>query len=153
MPIPAIAEPQSILIPAGRFSMGCETGQSVEQPVHRVWVDSFRLAATQVTVQQYACFLDATGGQPPPYWADLHFNHPRQPVVAVSWFQAVSFCRWLSAATGAPYRLPTEAEWERAARGGFEGQLFPWGNDPPTSRPAYQDRWKDRSRAGGPIGA
>ncbi len=122
--------------------MGCSTGQSVEQPVHRVWVDRFHMAATQVTVEEYARFLEATGANPPPYWGDACFNHPRQPVVAVSWFEAASYCQWLSTATGARFRLPTEAEWERAARGGREGQLFPWGDDPPASRPGYYQRWK-----------
>ena len=63
-------------------------------------------------------------------------------MVAVSWDDAVAYCEWLSAMTGSHYRLPTEAEWERAARGGAESMLFPWGNDPPTSRPFYHDRWK-----------
>jgi len=137
-----ITEPSRIHIPAGWFSMGSDVGQAVEAPVHRVWVDSFDMAATQVTVEGYACFLDATGSGPPPYWGDRDFSHPQQPVVAVSWYDAVAYCTWLSAMTGSYYRLPTEAEWERAARGGAETMLFPWGNDPPQSRPFYQDRWK-----------
>jgi formylglycine-generating enzyme required for sulfatase activity len=137
-----IIEPLRVLIPAGWLSMGSDTGQSVEGPVHRVWVDSFAMATTQVTVAEYARFLDATERNPPPYWADPNFSRPGQPVVAVSWFDATSYCAWLSAITGSQYRLPTEAEWERAARGGVEGTLFPWGNDPPESRPAYHTRWK-----------
>ena len=137
-----VAEPLSVVVPAGSFLMGCDTGQSVEQPVHRVWVDSFRMAATQVTVEEYARFLNATGAEAPPFWADVNFNHPLQPVAAVSWYEAVAYAEWLSAATGAYYHLPTEAEWERAARAGAEGQLFPWGNDLPVSRPGYHDRWK-----------
>lgn len=138
----SIPEPFLISITAGWFSMGSEVGQSVESPVHRVWVDSFAMAATQVTVEEYARFLDATGHEPPPNWGDPNFSHPQQPVVAVSWFDAVAYCGWLSLMTDSHYRLPTEAEWERAARGGAEGMLFPWGNEPPTSRPAYHDRWK-----------
>ncbi len=111
-------------------------------PVHRVWIDSFDIAATQVTVEEYARFLDATGGSPPPYWSDPNFSHPQQPVVAVSWFDAIAYCEWISAMSGSRFRLPTEAEWERAARGGAESMLFPWGNDPPTSCPFYHDRWK-----------
>ena len=137
-----IAEPSQIRIAAGWFSMGSETGQDVEGPVHRIWVDSFAMAATQVTVAEYARFLDAAGNMPPPNWGDANFNHPQQPVVAVSWFDAVAYCAWLSAMTGSHYRLPTEAEWERAARGGAEGMVFPWGNDPPTSRADYHARWK-----------
>ena len=70
------------------------------------------------------------------------FRHPQQPVVAVSWFDAVAYCDWLSTVTGSHYRLPTEAEWERAARGGAEGMDFPWGNDPPMARPGYHARWQ-----------
>jgi formylglycine-generating enzyme required for sulfatase activity len=138
----SLSAPLQIHVGAGWFSMGSDTGQSVESPVHRVWVDPFAMAATQVTVEEYARFLDATGNAPPPFWSDPNFSHPQQPVVAVSWFDAVAYCEWLSSMTGSRYRLPTEAEWERAARGGAEGFSFPWGNDPPTSRPGYQDRWK-----------
>jgi formylglycine-generating enzyme required for sulfatase activity len=137
-----IAEPSCVRIDAGRFLMGSEAGQSVEGPVHRVWVDAFAMAATQVTVEEYARFLEAMGKAPPPQWGDPKFSHPRQPVVAVSWFDAVAYCAWLSSVTGSQYRLPTEAEWERAARGGAEGMLFPWGNEPPSSRPGYEARWK-----------
>ncbi len=137
-----ITEPTRIPIPAGWFSMGSDAGQASESPVHRVWVDSFAMAATQVTVEQYERFLSATGIVPPPTWGDPNLSHPQQPVVAVSWFDAVEYCAWLSSITGSHYRLPTEAEWERAARGGAEGKSFPWGDDPPTSRPAYHTRWK-----------
>ena len=83
-----ITEPSHIHIAAGWFSMGSDAGQDVEGPVHRVWVDSFAMAATQVTVEEYARFLDATGSMPPPYWGDASFCHPQQPVVAVSWFDS-----------------------------------------------------------------
>jgi formylglycine-generating enzyme required for sulfatase activity len=80
---------------------------------------------------------------PPPFWDDANFSHPQQPVVAVSWFDAATYCAWLSAATSSHYRLPTEAEWERAARGAAEGRMFPWGDDPPMSRADYHARWKN----------
>jgi len=137
-----IAEPKQIQIASGSFLMGSDQGQDVEAPVHRVWVDSFAMAATQVTVAEYARFLEATERMPPPYWGAPDFCHPQQPVVAVSWFDSVAYCDWLSTMTGSYYRLPTEAEWERAARGGIEGMNFPWGNDPPMSRAGYHDRWK-----------
>jgi len=122
--------------------MGSEIGQDNERPMHRVWTDAFLLAACQVTNADYANFLRATSALPPPLWTDPNFNHPEQPVVAVSWFEAVKYCEWLSAAIGRNYRLPTEAEWERAARGGLDGKLFPWGNDPPQSLPDYAQRWQ-----------
>lgn len=137
-----MTEPLQVHIAAGWFFMGSEAGQSVEGPAHRVWVDCFAMAATQVTVEEYARFVDATGRMPPPGWGDPNFSHPGQPVVSVSWFDAMAYCAWLSAMTGSHYRLPTEAEWERAARGGAERMLFPWGNDPPDSRPDYHSRWK-----------
>ena len=129
-------------IPAGWFRMGSVTGQENERPVHRVWVDAFYLAACQVTNAQYTCFVSATGGPAAPLSGDPNFNRPEQPVVAVSWFEAIGYCEWLSGVSGRKYRLPSEAEWERAARGGVEDTLFPWGDDPPQSLPNYEHRWK-----------
>ncbi len=124
--------------------MGCDKGQDNEKPVHRVWVDEFLLATCQVTNAGYRPFLRATTTLPPPFWSDPAFKHPEQPVVGVSWHEAVCYCDWLSASTGRKFRLPTEAEWERAARGGNsdadQGALFPWGNAPPQSLPHYADR-------------
>src|ERR1700739_2418671 len=125
--------PALVRIPAGWFLMGCDTSQDNEKPVHRVWVDAYLLAACQVTNAEYERFLRATGFQPPPFWSDANFNHPAQPAVGVSWHEAARYCEWLSASTGRRFRLPTEAEWERAARGGRDGQLYPWGDAPPQS--------------------
>jgi sulfatase modifying factor 1 len=139
--------PALIAIPAGWFLMGSDSvagnpSPDNERPVHRVRVDAFQLAACQVTNADYSRFLAATNGPPPPHWNDANFNHPQQPVVAVSWFEAVAYCDWLSSAMGRRFRLPTEAEWERAARGGEEGRLYPWGDAPPQSLPDYESRWK-----------
>jgi sulfatase modifying factor 1 len=141
--------PPLVSIPEGWFLMGSETGQDNERPVHRVWVDAFRLAICQVTNAEYGVFLRETKTQPPPFWNDPNFNGPEQPVVAVSWFEAAKYCEWLSAATGDRYRLPTEAEWERAARGGTEGGLYPWGDTPPQSLPDYEQRWESGPEAVG----
>jgi hypothetical protein len=128
--------------------MGCDTGQDNEKPVHRVWVDEFLLAACQVTNVEYAHFLRASTSLPPPFWNDPAFSHPQQPVVGVSWHEAVLYCKWLSATAGQNFRLPTEAEWERAARGGNHdaGAPYPWGNKPPSELPDYAARcdayWK-----------
>jgi formylglycine-generating enzyme required for sulfatase activity len=137
-----ILEPALASIPQGWFLMGSDSGQDNERPVHRVWLDEFALAACQVTNADYARFLQAAGVTPPPFWDDSMFNHPDQPVVGVSWFEAVQYCDWLSSLSGRAYRLPSEAEWERAARGGAEGRLFPWGDEPPNSRAGYGERWK-----------
>jgi len=128
-------------VPAGWFQMGCDRGQDNERPGHRVWVEAFELAAFQVTNTDYRRFLHATERQAPRHWNDPNFNHPQQPVIAVSWFDAVAYCKWLSELTCRRFRLPTEAEWERAARGGEEGKLYPWGDEPPQSQPDYAQRW------------
>ena len=121
--------------------MGSGDGADDERPVHRVWVDAFALGACQVTNAEYALFLQATAHAPPPSWGRTGFDHPAQPVVAVSWLDAVSYCDWLSGVSGRPFRLPSEAEWECAARGGADQLLYPWGNDPPQSRDGYHQRW------------
>ncbi len=110
--------------------MGDEAGRPDERPAHHVWLSAFRIALLPVTNQEYAAFVAATGHEPPRFWEDARFNAPDQPVVGVSWLDAVAYCRWLREATGQPYRLPTEAEREKAARGGVEGWRFPWGDDP-----------------------
>jgi sulfatase modifying factor 1 len=107
------------------FVMGSEEGEDNERPVHRVWVDSFEIAACAVTNAEYALFA------PPPLRDDPRFNDPNQPVVAVSWNDAISYCNWLGSVKGGRFRLPTEAEWEFAARGGLDGKRYPWGDDAP----------------------
>ena len=122
--------------------MGSDAGQECESPIHRVWIDAFLLAATQVTNAEYDRFVSATASPYPPFRQDPNFIQPTQPVAGVSWHEATRYCDWLSAQTGRRYRLPTEAEWERAARGGVEQKKFPWGDDPPQSLPDYAKRWQ-----------
>jgi sulfatase modifying factor 1 len=134
--------PELRSVPAGWFLMGSDSGQDNEKPVHRVWVDGFELAACQVSNAEYSRFLCDTASLAPPFWNDSHFNHPQQPVVAVSWHEGVRYCEWLGLSIGRGVRLPTEAEWERAARGGREGCPYPWGDSPPQSLPGYRGRWE-----------
>jgi len=134
-------EPEMIIIPAGEFQMGCITGSGNEQPVHRVFVDEFAIGRFVVTNRLYQPFVEDTGYQAPPGWSDPRFNHPDQPVTAVSWFDAMAFCEWLSRKTNKSYRLPTEAEWERAARGDVDGNLYTWGNETPQFQPSYSELW------------
>ena len=108
------------------FLMGSEDGEDNERPIHRVWVDTFEIGACQVTNGEYSLFLEATSHPEPPCFHDPAFSDPWQPVVAVSWFDAALYCEWLG-----KVRLPTEAEWECAARGGKDGTRYPWGNDIP----------------------
>jgi formylglycine-generating enzyme len=134
-------EPALALIPAGSFRMGSDSGQDNERPVHRVQLDAFYLATLQVTNHEYGLFLRTTAALPPPFWNDAQLSRPPQPVVGVSWFDATRYCDWLLQMTGRKYRLPTEAEWEYAARGGVEGTAFPWGDTPPSAQPRYGERW------------
>ncbi|MGB2605319.1 MAG: SUMF1/EgtB/PvdO family nonheme iron enzyme [Candidatus Sulfotelmatobacter sp.] len=138
----ATLEPPLVSIPGNWFLMGSDSGQDCERPVHRVWTDTFLLAATQVTNAEYQRFANSTGHENPPFWNDQNFKHPQQPVTGICWFDAERYCQWLAAQTGRAYRLPTEAEWERAARGNLEQNHFPWGNDPPQSLPDYATRWQ-----------
>jgi sulfatase modifying factor 1 len=135
-------EPSLVLIPEAWFVMGSDTGQDNERPLHRVWVDAFELGRCQISNAEYSVFLSESGSPAPPFWNDPHFNDPRQPVIGVSWFEAERYCEWLGAVSGRRYRLPSEAEWERAARGGLEGKVFPWGDEPPQLRPGYSEHWR-----------
>src|SRR6266487_1687845 len=127
----AAEAPAMALILAGEFEMGDASGRPDEQPVHVVYVSAFRIALVPVTNREFEAFIRASGHEAPRFWDDARFNAPEQPVVGVSWFDAVDYCAWLADLTGTPYRLPTEAEREKAARGGVEGAAYPWGNEPP----------------------
>jgi iron(II)-dependent oxidoreductase len=120
-------------IPAGWFSMGWDRGVLGEGPRHRVWIDAFEVGKTPVTNGEYDRFATETGSGSPPFRTDPRFSHPEQPVVGVSWHDAVRYCQWLTAVEARAYRLPTEAEWERAARGGLPDCSYPWGDDPPAT--------------------
>jgi formylglycine-generating enzyme required for sulfatase activity len=119
--------PHFVAIPAGAFLMGSDAGQDDERPVHRVHVDAFEMAAYPVTRAEYAAFLEATEHEHPRDWHEPAFAAGDLPVVGVSWLDAQAYCAW-RASHGSAERLPTEAEWERAARGGAEGVAFPWGD-------------------------
>jgi formylglycine-generating enzyme required for sulfatase activity len=118
-------------IPGGRFQMGSETGQDDERPVHEVEVDGFEMSVFPVTRAEYAAFVDATGRDAPRDWDEPLFAGADLPVVGVSWHDAVAYCAWRTR-DGSPERLPTEAEWERAARGGVDGAAYPWGDGIPS---------------------
>jgi sulfatase modifying factor 1 len=99
------------------------------------------MARYAITNRLYRIFIDQTSHQAPEGWEDAHFNHPDQPVTGVNWFDAQAYCEWLGTRAGKPYRLPTEAEWERAARGGVDSMLYTWGNEPPGLQPHYLELW------------
>ncbi|MEM7132541.1 MAG: SUMF1/EgtB/PvdO family nonheme iron enzyme [Chloroflexota bacterium] len=126
-------EPETILIQGGPFVMG-QDGEDVtieETPRHEITLSDFRMGKTPVTNAQYAEFLKHNKEQPEPARADWFLRKPPQdklehPVIGVTWHDAQSYCAWLTKETGRLYRLPTEAEWEKAARGP-QGLVYPWG--------------------------
>lgn len=129
---PEVAQDLTLVpIPGGEFIMGDDAGRFDERPAHRVRVGPFLLARFPVTNRDYAQYLERTGAETPRFWRDPRFNAPLQPVVGVSWYDAVAYCAWLSEQTGLRCRLPTEAEREWAAMGGLERARYPWGDAEP----------------------
>jgi formylglycine-generating enzyme required for sulfatase activity len=132
---PQPLEPELVLIPAGEFLMGSDLAHDgraydAELPQHSVYLPEYRIGRTPVTNAQYAAFVEATGHKPPKGWVEGKPAEGREdfPVVYVSWRDAMAYCKWLSKKTGQACRLPTEAEWEKGARG-TDGEIYPWGNE------------------------
>jgi formylglycine-generating enzyme required for sulfatase activity len=125
-PAMAAVPDDMVLVPAGEFSMGSPEGDPDEKPAHKVQISAFFMDKYEVTVKQYAAFLQESGGDRPAEWKTMNKTaNQNRPVMGVDWAEAARYCKW------AGKRLPTEAEWEKAARG-TDGRLYPWGNDPPT---------------------
>jgi len=138
-----------LLVPAGSFEMGdnFNEGRSDERPVHTVHLDAYYIGKFEVTNAEYMSFIDDDGytnssywiaggfgnyGSHPYYWTDPEFRggglpgNENFPVVGINWYETCAYCSWLSDKTEKTYRLPTEAEWEKAARG-TDKRRYPWG--------------------------
>jgi len=125
----SVPETPMVEISEGVFSMGFDGTQALEdeRPLHRVWLDAFAMDLYEVSTGQYALFLSATNRSEPWQWHNVDLaQHGDRPVIGVDWADADAYCRWKG------MRLPTEAQWEKAARG-TDGRLYPWGNQAPTS--------------------
>jgi len=121
---------EMVRVPAGEFIMGSDSGGADEKPVHRVYLDEFFIDKYEVTNEQYLQCVSAGPCSPNEKYGG--FTDPQQPVVGVDWTQASTYCSW------AGKRLPTEAEWEKAARG-TDGRTYPWGEGIDCSRANYGD--------------
>jgi len=142
-----------VMIPAGEFLMGSPEGQgrADEWPQRSVYLDAFAIDQVEVTNERYMAFVTATGHRSPPnpYGTGplLSIKGIEQlPVVQTTWYDAKAYCSW------AKKRLPTEAEWEKAARG-TDGRLFPWGNEPATLNRANFDREWEEEKTLYPVGS
>jgi formylglycine-generating enzyme required for sulfatase activity len=112
---------EMVLVPAGEFTMGSNEGED-EKPLRRIYLDAFYIDRHETTNALYRRFVDSTGRATLAHWNDPKLDGASQPVVGVSWHDAATYCRWVGK------RLPTEAEWEKAARG-TDGRRYPWGED------------------------
>lgn len=135
-----------VTVPAGEFIRGSDRFENTK-PVQRIYLDAYMIGKYTVTNQEFKRFIDDGGYfkdklwtiegwhwrnteliTEPFYWHDNQWNGPNFPVVGISWYEAVAYANWMEEVTGKPYHLPTEAEWEKAARG-TDGREYPWGND------------------------
>jgi formylglycine-generating enzyme required for sulfatase activity len=132
-------EPYTVRIPAGSFLMGSsdddEFAELYEKPQHIVELSGYRIGKYPVTNLDYQKFVRAMDHRPPSHWEGGGYPEGMgdHPAVNVSWEEAEVYCEWLAKTTGKPYRLPTEAEWEKAARG-EDGRNYPWGDEWDQSR-------------------
>jgi formylglycine-generating enzyme required for sulfatase activity len=126
---------EMVVIPAGSFQMGDLSGKGsdYEKPVHKVTLKSFAMSKTEITFAQYDAYAEAAGVAKP---KDKGWGRANRPVINVSWNEAVAYAKWLSQQTGKKYRLPTEAEWEYAARAGTSTE-YSWGNEIDCSQASY----------------
>ncbi len=141
---PPWGEPEWVAVPAGEFWMGREKGDyDNERPLHRVTVAEFQIARVPTTNAQYALFVAEVKVEPPEHWrgGGPPKGKENHPVVNVSWRDAQAYCRWLGEKIGKVVCLPTEAEWEKASRGGEGQREYPWGDK-------WEELWCNSSELG-----
>jgi len=141
--------PAMVFVKGGSFKMGSSEGYADESPVHTVTLSDFYIGKYEVTVAQYRQFCTATNRKfptdPPASWYEEHDNavawqwNDTYPIVNVTYFDAVAYCKWLSEYTGEEYSLPTEAQWEYAARGGIKSKNYTYAGSNDITEVAWYD--------------
>lgn len=140
-PTPIEVPEGMVYVPAGEFIMGSDpdvdplTDELDELPQHKVFLDAYFIDKHEVSNADYTEFVEATGHRNSIFWDNPKFNHPDQPVVGVTWGDATAYAAWVGK------RLPTEAEWEKAARGP-DGRIWPWGNEFDPTKCNFDDEGK-----------
>jgi formylglycine-generating enzyme required for sulfatase activity len=135
-----------VYIPEGKFTMGSNDYKD-EKPIHTVYLDGYWMGKYEVTFAQYDKYCEATGKNRP---ADEGWGRGDRPVIVVSWNDAVKYCNWLSRKNkGLNFKLPTEAQWEKASRG-TDGRKYPWGNNEPDETLANFGMTNDKTS---PVGS
>jgi formylglycine-generating enzyme required for sulfatase activity len=161
-----ILSPPMVHVEAGQFTRGSDEHER-EQPIHQVYLDEFMMGKYPVTNREFKAFIRDGGYNnkdlwtpegwkwrdkenifEPGLWHDRKWNGPNFPVVRVSWYEAAAYAKWLSQKTGKIYVLPTEARWEKAARGD-KGLIYPWGNEFDKNLCNYDECGLDRTS---PVG-
>jgi len=141
--------PEMVLVKGGTFKMGSNSGESDEKPVHSVTLSDYYIGKYEVTVAQYKAYCSETGNKLPPDpksdWYEEHKNAAKwvwrddYPIVNVTWKDAMDYCAWLSRKTGLNYTLPTEAQWEYAARGGNKNERYNYSGSESINKVAWYD--------------
>lgn len=132
-----------VFVPGGLYQVGADDLTEQDRPVHQVRLSPYWIAKVPVTNEQYSRFMQANPGyRRPGFWSEEIFNRPNQPVVGVSWEDAQAYCKW------AGLTLPSEAQWEAAARG-TDGRRYPWGDTPPNDELANFGGAKGRTTSVG----
>lgn len=124
-------EPEWVTIPAGKFWMGSKKGKDNEKPLHKLYLPEYQIARTPITNAQYALYIQDTGVHAPQYWKNgkIPTGLENHPVTRVTYRDVIAYCRWLSEKIKKKVTLPSEAEWEKAARGVEDQREYPWGDD------------------------
>lgn len=145
----AQTEPKMVFVKGGTFRMGSSHGDKDEVPVHVVSVKSFYISKYEITVKQYKEYCRATGKKMPPTpkeeWYQEHDRARKwiwkdeNPITKVTWYDIIKYCKWLSGKTGKNYELPTEAQWEFAAKGGTKSKHYSFSGSDNINEVAWYD--------------